>query len=109
MARILALGVVTLDIINTVEQYPAEDDKIRATSHNITRGGNAANTLVVLSQLGHQCSFAGVLSSTPDTDLIRKDFIKYQIDTSNCPVSDEGSAPTSYITVNRNNGSRTII
>ena len=49
MANILAVGIATIDIINRVNGYPHEDDEIRAISQSIRRGGNATNTLVVLS------------------------------------------------------------
>ena len=60
MAHVLAVGVATLDIINEVESYPPEDGEVRALAQAIRRGGNASNTLVVLSQLGHSCEWAGV-------------------------------------------------
>ena len=49
MAKILAVGIATLDIINTVDRYPEEDSEIRALSQHQTRGGNATNTLRVES------------------------------------------------------------
>ena len=65
MARILTVGIATLDIINRVARYPAEDTEIRALGQHRQRGGNASNTAVVLSQLGHQVDFAGVLIDEP--------------------------------------------
>ena len=108
MAKILGLGVATLDVINTVDHYPLEDQKLRAISRQIKRGGNAANTLVILGQLNHQCSFAGVLAESSDSAFIHSDFDKYNIDTTYCPVS-SGSTPASYITLNEQNASRTIV
>ena len=61
MATILAVGIATLDIINTVERYPYEDSETRASHHRTTRGGNATNTLSVLSQIDHHCHWAGTL------------------------------------------------
>ncbi|MDO7667563.1 MAG: PfkB family carbohydrate kinase, partial [Pseudomonadota bacterium] len=73
MAKILAIGIATLDIINTVESYPDEDSEQRALSQHQTRGGNATNTLTVLSQLGHHCTWAGVLIDEPDSQVIQHD------------------------------------
>lgn len=109
MARILATGIATLDIINAVEQYPPEDSEVRALGQRICRGGNATNTLVVLSQLGHDCAWAGVLSDEPDAGHIRNDLARYAIDTAGCRVVEGGKVPTSYITLSRATGSRTII
>lgn len=109
MAQILAIGVATLDIINLVDHYPLEDEKMRALSSSMQRGGNAANTLVVLSQLGQQCSFAGVLSNSATANVIFEDLQQYHINTQHCVVAESGTTPTSYITLNQKTGSRTII
>tara|TARA_B100000795_G_scaffold103777_1_gene76531 strand:- start:1305 stop:2192 length:888 start_codon:yes stop_codon:yes gene_type:complete len=109
MAKILAVGIATLDIINTVESYPLLDSETRALSQHKTRGGNATNTLAVLSQLGHQCYWAGVLIDETDTQLIRKDLALYNIDISACQKAANGKMPTSYITLDQQTGSRTIV
>jgi len=109
MANILAIGIATLDIITTVESYPAEDDEIRALSQQQSRGGNATNTLTILSQLGHHCAWAGVLIDEPDSQIIRHDLQHHQIDISHCKVLPQGKMPTSYITLNQQSGSRTIV
>ena len=109
MAQILAVGNATLDIINIVDGYPAEDMEVRATAQQIRRGGNATNTLVALSQLGHHCSWAGTLANEPDGSLILADLASHQIDTSAVHSVAQGKVPTSYVALNRRNGSRTIV
>jgi ketohexokinase len=109
MSRILAVGIATLDIINTVASFPAEDDEVRAISQHKTRGGNATNTLTVLSQLGHDCSWAGVLVNEPDAASIEQALAKHHIDTQYCQRLSTGKMPTSYITLNQASGSRTIV
>lgn len=109
MARILAIGIATLDIINSVHGYPAEDAEVRALAQRVCRGGNATNTLVVLSQLGHQCAWAGVLVDNPDGKRILDDLAVFHIDTDGCRRLSSGSMPISYVLLNRCNGSRTIV
>ncbi len=109
MAQILAVGIATLDIINSVAGYPSEDDEIRAVSQRLCRGGNTTNSLTVLSQLGHQCHWAGVLADEPDARHIEADLKRHQIDTTDVLRLTEGKVPTSYITHNLANGSRTIV
>lgn len=109
MARILGVGNATLDIINSLARYPEEDSEQRAESQRICRGGNTANTLVVLSQLGHQCSWAGTLADEPDAKRICADFDLNGIDYSPAYQVAQGKVPTSYIINNQSNGSRTII
>lgn len=109
MARILGVGIATLDIINTVDHFPREDEELRAVSQTRARGGNVTNTLVVLSQLGHQVTWAGTLADDENSQLIQKDLARYSVNTGPVQVISQGRVPTSYITLNQQNGSRTIV
>ena len=109
MKKILAVGIATLDIVNTVESYPKENDEVRATSQRLCRGGNAANTLVVLRQLGNQCDWLGVLADDPSSQHISQDFTHYGVNYQLANIHPDGKTPTSYVTLNRENGSRTIV
>lgn len=107
--RILAIGTATLDIINLVDRYPREDEEVRALEQRRVRGGNAVNTLVVLSQLGYDCGWGGVVADEPDSRHIFGDLEPYRIDTTACVRYPEGITPTSYVCVSRATGSRTIV
>jgi len=109
MASILAIGIATLDIINSVDGYPQEDEEVRALERQCRRGGNAANSAVILAQLGQQCSWAGSVSDDRDGDFILGELQRYGVDTRHSCRSGTGCTPTSYITHNRRNGSRTIV
>lgn len=109
MAKILAVGIATFDIINLVADYPCQDTEVRALSQRVSRGGNATNTLVVLSQLGHQGSWAGVWVDEPDGKKILEDLMRYKIDSRFCRIESQGKMPTSYVILNQSNGSRTIV
>jgi ketohexokinase len=107
MARVLTVGIATLDLIFGVDHYPAEDEEMRAQSLRVVRGGNASNTAVVLAQLGHQVSFAGVLADAPENQIILEDFRRFGVDVSHC-VTRPGKPPTSSILL-APAGSRTIV
>ncbi|MGI9320025.1 MAG: PfkB family carbohydrate kinase [Thiogranum sp.] len=109
MAHVLAVGIATLDIINEVESYPPEDGEVRALAQDIRRGGNASNTLVVLSQLGHSCEWAGVSVKEADAETIFSEFTRYGIATQYCKQLDQGKVPTSWVIVSRAKASRTIV
>ncbi len=106
--RILGIGIATLDIINTVDGYPAENSEVRALNQQRRRGGNTTNTLTVLAQQGHRCSWAGVLANEPDAQYIIDDLNYHEIDYHYCHRI-TGKAPVSCITLNLSNGSRTIV
>lgn len=109
MARILAVGIATLDIINQVDVYPPEDSEVRALAQRRVRGGNATNSLVVLSQLGHDCAWAGVLVDEPDAAPILAELDRYRIDYRHCRRLGRGKMPTSYILHSCATGSRSIV
>jgi len=109
-SRILGVGIATLDIVNTVATYPSsEDDETRVLSQRTTRGGNATNTLVVLSTLGHQCDWAGVLTAEANALFIKKDLDRHQVGYKHCLSLQQGAMPTSYIILAQNTGSRSIV
>jgi ketohexokinase len=109
MAKVLAVGIATLDVVNEVAAYPDEDAEVRALSHSVRRGGNATNTLVVLSQLGHACAWAGMLTDEAGAETVTAELERYGIDTGYCRRQAGARLPTSWITVSRATGSRTIV
>jgi ketohexokinase len=109
MAKILGTGNATLDIVLTVDGYPQENDEIRCTDRSVRRGGNTANTLVVLSQLGHACSWAGTLVDSAEGKFIRDDLENRGVDTGASRLAGPGGVPVSTILLNAGTGSRTII
>ena len=109
MSKILTIGIATLDIINLVEHYPQEDEELRATSQRIVCGGNAANTASVLAQFGHDVELAATLADEPDADRITQQLTARHVATHFCQLVTNGKVPTSYITLNQQSGSRTIV
>jgi len=109
MSHILTVGIATLDIINLVDHYPAEDEEMRAVDQHIESGGNAANTASVLAQYGHKVDFAGTLAHEPDGYRIEQQLKAKHVTTGFCRHVKRGKAPTSYITLNQQTGSRTIV
>jgi len=108
MAQVLGIGNATLDIIHVVDHYPIENEEIRCLQRYTRRGGNTGNTLVVLSQLGMSCSWAGVVVNNADGDVILDDLHRYGINTGPCRRLDSGSVPVSSVLISRATGSRTI-
>lgn len=109
MATIIGVGIAAVDIINITDGYPAEDEEVRALDQSIRRGGNVTNTLVVLSQLGHECIWLGTLADDINSHVIIADLKKHNVDYSGCEQIKNSKTPTSYITLNQNSGSRTIV
>lgn len=106
---VLGVGIAALDIINQVDQYPAEDDEVRASAQRIRRGGNCANSLATLSALGHRGRWIGTLADDGAADLIRNDLNGRGIRLDDARIIRGGATPTSYITLSQATGSRTIV
>lgn len=96
MSRILLVGTATLDLVFGLDHHPEADEEMRAQSLRICRGGNAANSAVVLGRLGHQPEFFGVLAEAPETAVIEQDFNAHGVSHARCPRH-PGRAPTSSI------------
>ena len=105
----LGVGIATLDLINEVASYPEEDSEVRALAQRRSRGGNSANTLEVLAQLGHRCGWIGTLADDAGADFIRSDLMERGVDIRLGLTVSSGVTPTSYITLSRATASRTIV
>jgi len=108
MAAVLGIGNATLDIIHQVDCYPGENEEVRCNSRILRRGGNVANTLVVLSQLGLSCRWAGMLVDNAEGDLVADDLSRHGIDISASECLGSGSMPVSSVVISKQTGSRTI-
>jgi ketohexokinase len=109
MSRILTTGIATLDIINQVDHYPAEDEELRAEVQSIRCGGNATNTACVLAQFGFEVHLLATLGEDNAAEQIRRQLQANAVVTERLVTIPQGRTPTSYITLNRANASRTII
>ncbi|KAK0092993.1 hypothetical protein PV326_000168 [Microctonus aethiopoides] len=106
--KILCVGLVCLDIVQTCKVFPSEDSDIRCIDYRWQRGGNASNNCTVLSKLGSYPEFFGTLGGGHHLNFLKDDMHKYSIDFSHCPVVDSAGCPTSTVILSLNTGSRTI-
>ncbi len=106
---ILGVGCGVLDIVSAVATYPEEDAEVRALVQSRRLGGNSANTLSVLSQLGHACAWCGTIGDDPASEEILAALRGQGIDTRPARRLSGGRAPLSCITLSRATGSRTIV
>ena len=112
----LIVGGVYVDEVHTVPHYPAEDSTMRALSVERRRGGNAANTAVVLRQLAPEDAkirWMGLVPGSGDDGggtFALAELEKSGVDTSLREISETPSGmPTANIILNQATGSRTII
>lgn len=109
MAKVLGVGIATLDIISYVDAYPQEDQELRASGQQLRRGGNVTNTLSVLAQFGHQCSWAGTFVDDASMVIIARELDQDGIDMRWAQRVAQGRMPVSSVLINSSSGSRTIV
>ena len=107
MSRVMCVGTATLDIINRVARYPAEDSEVRALAQTQRVGGNAANTAMVLAQLGIEASWVGNLPQS--AEIVERGLARLGVDVSRAVRVPDARVPTSYILLSDENGSRSIV
>ncbi|KAL6712645.1 hypothetical protein ACN47E_000522 [Coniothyrium glycines] len=119
--HVLCIGAIYIDTILTVPHFPSEDSKLRAKKLTKRRGGNTANTLEVLQQLMLHTDKQSAVPATlhlcavlPDHDSPARAFIAASlpnIDIDSTSISRPGvpDAASSYILLNEQNSSRTIV
>jgi ketohexokinase len=104
--------------VNSVPYYPAEDEKLRASSNVRRRGGNCPNTLEVLQQLvelKHNVTISLLLSavlpsnSSAGIQQIKSSFGPL-VDLTHCIYREDFTEPaSSYIIKSLSTDSRTIV
>ena len=105
---VLNVGMLCVDTIFTVDDYPKEDSKVRAHSREQTIGGNSANISTVLKQLnceGVVCARIGTCAaSTFVTDELNKRGLRAFL-----LVQEGGDIPASAVYTSNKTGSRTCM
>ncbi|KAL7974875.1 Ribokinase-like protein [Trichoderma sp. SZMC 28014] len=118
MKHLILIGACYLDTILSVPHYPEEDEKLRASTLSIRRGGNCPNSLEVLQQLvqPQDAIRMYLISPLPSKSSPAAQRIKASFGESS-PVSLEHSlyretyteAASSYIIRSEQTGSRTLV
>src|SRR3954454_10151572 len=58
-ARVVCIGLATLDVIVAVDRLPGRDERVPASAGVLAGGGVAATAAVTLARLGVPVSFVG--------------------------------------------------
>ncbi|XP_032678939.1 ketohexokinase-like [Odontomachus brunneus] len=108
--KILCVGVICLDIVQTCEQFPLEDSTERSSDYRWQRGGNSSNSCTVLSLLGQPCELLACTCADEHGSFLQNDLHKYKINYRHCPIMPLNfSCPISTVILSLSTGSRTII
>ncbi len=107
-ARILSVGVSTLDQIFKVEHFPVPGEKTRANDFTEVSGGNAGNAAIAAARLGGRVMLSSPLADDLTGSAIRKRLEAENINCSNFVLVPNAVSPLSAIVVDAS-GERTIV
>jgi sulfofructose kinase len=106
--RILCAGIVVLDELFRVKDFPPPDGKVEASAYVTIGGGNAANAAITIARLGGEASYAGPVGDDAAGDRVLANLARENVDTSGCVRVPGTASPVSAIFVNAR-GERSIV
>ena len=110
--RILCTGIIVLDEVFRVDEFPQADGKVEAKDFFIVNGGCAANAAVAIARLGGRAAMAGPLGGPAGADAngdrVLAALNRENVDTAGCHRVSGLATALSAIFVNAH-GDRTIV
>jgi sulfofructose kinase len=110
--RVLCAGIIVLDEVFRVDEFPRNDGKVEAKAFFAVNGGCAANAAVAVARLGGRAALAGPLGgpagSDENGDRVLAALSREAIDISACQRVDGLKTALSAIFINAR-GERTIV
>jgi sulfofructose kinase len=110
--RILCAGIIVLDEVFRVEEFPRPDGKVQAKGFFVVNGGCAANAAVAIARLGGRAALAGPMGGPEgeddNGDRVLKALKREQIDCTFCQRIPGLATALSAIFMNAR-GDRTIV
>jgi sulfofructose kinase len=110
--HILCAGIIVLDEVFRVDEFPQPDGKVQANGFFVVNGGCAANAAVAIARLGGRAALAGPMGGPAgddeNGDRVLKALAREKVDCTACQRIDGLSTALSAIFMNAR-GDRTIV
>ena len=110
--RILCAGIIVLDEVFRVDEFPQPDGKVQAKGFFVVNGGCAANAAVAIARLGGRAALAGPMGGPAgedeNGDRVLKALARENVDCVACQRVDGLNTALSAIFMNMR-GDRTIV
>jgi sugar/nucleoside kinase (ribokinase family) len=110
--RILCAGIIVLDEVFRVAEFPKPDGKVQAEGFFVVNGGCAANAAVAIARLGGRAALAGPMGGPAgeddNGDRVLRALKREAVDCSACQRVDGLATALSAIVINAQ-GDRTIV
>ena len=109
MAKVLSVGIATVDTIVLVERYPAANERVVALQTVRSVGGPATTAAVTMARLGIDVSLSCVVGDDESGRLILETLEREGIDTRNVKVDSEIKTAIGTIVVSKSEQTRAIM
>lgn len=110
--QILCAGIIVLDEVFRVDEFPQPDGKVQAKGFFVVNGGCAANAAVAIARLGGRAALAGPMGGPAgedeNGDRVLKALARENVDCTACQRIDGFNTALSAIVMNAR-GDRTIV
>ena len=108
MRRVLACGLATVDVVQSVERVPGANEKVVALDTRVEAGGPALNAAVTATLLGMPAALVTAVGSSALAEVVRRDATAHGVDL--VDTAGEGFAvPVSTVLVTAATGERAVI
>jgi sugar/nucleoside kinase (ribokinase family) len=107
-ARVVCIGIATLDAIVVVERLPGSDERVPGLDSTLAGGGVAGSAAVTLARLGIPVTLIGRVGDDRTGDWIRDDLAAEGVDVASVAVLPGRRSPVTAALVERGSGARSL-
>ena len=106
--RVLACGLATVDVVQTVERMPGANEKVVALGTRVEAGGPALNAAVTAALLGMPARLATAVGRSPLAEVVRADCAAHGVELVDI-AGDGFEVPVSSVLVTESTGERAVV
>lgn len=106
--KVMCIGSSAYDITSVIDDYPVENSKYKIKEQYECAGGSCGNAATLLSKWGIDTYYVGCIGNDYYGNKIKEDYINRGVNIDYLVLDNTFKTTTSYILVNKKNGSRTI-
>ncbi len=107
--RVLFAGRTTLDVMYSLDQFPAEDTKVFARAMRAAPGGPATNAAITHALLGGRAVLMAAIGTGPWAAGVRGELDRLEIDVIDLAAGTAYETPLTTVLVNEQGATRTIV
>jgi sugar/nucleoside kinase (ribokinase family) len=107
-SRVLACGLATVDVVQTVERVPGADEKVVALGTRVEAGGPALNAALTAALLGMPCRLATVVGDSALAGVVHRACADLGVELVDVAAAG-GGLPLSTVLVTAATGERAVV